>query len=205
MSQRAISVENLLKMKFKVMDFTGVWLSAFGKPERTGSWLIWGHSGNGKTSFALQLAKYLTRFGKVAYDSLEEGARLSMQRALQDINMKEVKDKIILLDREPINELVERLKRRKSPDIVIIDSLQYTGMSLPEYKKLKSMFADKLFIFISHAEGMSPSGRTAKSILYDADVKIRIEGYRAILVSRAGNTQNYFTIWHDGAIQYWGE
>lgn len=205
MSQRAISVENLLKMKFKVMDFTGVWLSAFGKPERTGSWLIWGHSGNGKTSFALQLAKYLTRFGKVAYDSLEEGARLSMQRALLDINMKEVKDKIILLDREPVNELVERLKRRKSPDIVIIDSLQYTGMSLPEYKKLKSMFADKLFIFISHAEGMSPSGRTAKSILYDADVKIRIEGYRAILVSRAGNTKNYFTIWNDGATQYWGE
>ena len=42
--------------------------------------VVWGKSGNGKTSFVLQLCKELTRYGKVAYDSLEEGSSLTMQK-----------------------------------------------------------------------------------------------------------------------------
>ena len=128
---RAASVEQVLKTKFKMLPFDGEWLAALGCPELTGSWIVWGNSGNGKTRFALQLCKYLCNFGRVAYNSLEEGVSASLMKALQETNMMEARRKFIVLDKEPIGELVKRLKQQKSPNIICIDSLQY---GLLEYR-----------------------------------------------------------------------
>jgi len=201
---RAVSVHQLYNQSFQVLPFTGDWLTHIGAPEMTGSWIIWGNSGNGKTRYALKLAKYLAKFGKVAYNSLEEGISMSLRKAFMEEGMEAVKNKLILLDREDIESLSMRLKKRKSPDFVIIDSLQYTGLNYSDYKKLKESHPKKLFIFISHAEGKKPEGRTAKKVRYDANVKIRVEGYRASAVSRYGGGKDY-TVWHEGAAEYWGE
>jgi 2-phosphoglycerate kinase len=201
--KNAISIDAILKKKFKDIDFTGDWLNSFGDPERSGVWIMWGHSGNGKTSFAMQLAKELTNYGKVAYASMEEKTRKTMQKAIIRHNMKEVKKDFILLE-DNIEELKERLRKQKSPHIIFIDSYQYTGLTKREYIALKEEFANKLFIFISHAEGKHPEGRAAKFVRYDADIKIRIEGYKAFPVSRFGGGEP-FTIWEQGANEYWGE
>lgn len=202
--KRAVSVAQILNKKFCDMPFDGVFSDSFGLPERSGVWLIWGESGNGKTRFTMQLAKYLCQFGKVAYNTLEEGASKSLQRTIKDEQMQEVSSQFILLDREPIEELKERLRMRKSPDIVLIDSFQYTGLSKKEYKELKEEFKSKLFIFISHAEGKLPEGRPAKFVRYDADIKIFIEGFKAFPISRFGGGEPYI-IWEEGARRYWGE
>lgn len=198
---RAVSVSQLLSTNIKQVEFDGEWLASFGKPQLTGTWLVWGNPGNGKTRFALQLAKYLCTFGKrVAYDSLEEGASLSMKNALIDCNMREASMRFVLLDQEPVDELEKRLLKQKSPDVVIIDSVQYTGLTYSEYKRLRDKFRSKLFILISHAEGTQPSGRIAKSIRFDAFVKIWVEGFKAYPVSRYGGGEPY-TIWEEGAIE----
>lgn len=203
-TNRAVSVAELTAKKFKIMDFTGRWLESFGKPERSGVIIIWAHSGNGKTTFALDFAKYLTNFGKVAYDTLEEGARRSFQKSVELVNMNEVSKRFIILNREPLEELKNRLRKRKSPDIIFIDSLQYTGITKKEYIALKEEFTNKLFVFVSHAEGKEPKGTTAQFIRYDADIKIRVEGYRAFPVGRYDGGEPY-TIWHEGAFKYWGD
>lgn len=77
--RNAKGVREVLNMKFEILPFEGAWYDAFGIPERRGVWFIWGNTGNGKTSFVMQLCKELCRFGRVAYDSLEEGACLTMQ------------------------------------------------------------------------------------------------------------------------------
>ena len=77
-------------MKKETLKLTGAWADAFGEPERIGVWFIWGNSGNGKSSFVMQLCKELAKFGRVAYDSLEEGASLTMQNTLRRFNMAEV-------------------------------------------------------------------------------------------------------------------
>lgn len=202
--KRAVSVDELLKKKFNVMKFVLNWLLSFGTPERSGSWIIWGMSGNGKTRFTLQLAKYLSGFGKVAYMTLEEGAKLSFQRAIAQTNMISVAKKFVILEGETIEELTQRLLKRKSPDIIIIDSVQYWEINKSQYKQLKAQFPNKLFIFISHAEGKEPMGSTAKSIRYDADVKIWVQGYKAFPVSRFGGGRP-FTIWEEGADEYWSK
>lgn len=198
---RAVSVNELFNTKFKPLGFTGDWLKSIGDPEARGSWLIWGGSANGKTRFALQLAKYLAQFGRVAYNSLEEGASLSMREAFKNVGMEDVKRKVILLDQEPIKELIERLKKQKSPHFIIIDSVQYTGMNYADYKKLRDLFPKKLFVLISHADGKEPSGRVAKQIRFDAFVKIWIEGYTAYPESRYGGGEPY-VIWEEGAETY---
>ena len=79
--RKAISVSELLSMRIETLPLEGAWRDAFGEPERHGVWFGWGGSGSGKTSFVLQLCKELCRFGRVAYDSLEEGACKTMQNA----------------------------------------------------------------------------------------------------------------------------
>jgi hypothetical protein len=85
--------------------------------------------------------------------------------------------------------------------VVIIDSLQYTGLTYSDYKALRAEFKNKLFIFISHADGRNPKGAVANSVKYDAFVKIYVEGYRAYPQSRFGGGQDY-VIWQEGAEKY---
>lgn len=200
--KRAIPVSEFLKTKKTVIDFDGQFLGAFDKPEDRGVWFIWGNSGNGKTRFALQLAKYLTRWFKVAYNSLEEGDSLTMQNAFKEIGMEEVADSIVLIS-ESMEELGERLKKRRSPECVVIDSFQYTQMSYKQYIQFKETHQSKLLIFVSQADGKQPSTRAAKALMYDASLKIWVEGYRAISKGRFIGKDPYYTVWHEGADRYW--
>ncbi|MGL4908047.1 MAG: ATP-dependent serine protease, partial [Bacteroidales bacterium] len=140
MKRRALSVADIEKYKPKVMPFEGEFQASFGQPEMSGSWIIYGDPKNGKTGLALQLCKYLCQYGRVAYDTLEEGLSLSFKSAVLRAGMQGLGGKFAILDKEPIADLRERLKKHKSPDIVVIDSLQYSGLKYSEYKALKDEF-----------------------------------------------------------------
>ena len=208
---RAISNKNVLAAQFETADFDGPFLESFGRPELRGAWLIWGGSGSGKTTFTLMLCKYLSGFKRVAYDSLEQGLSLSLQKAWERVNMAEAGSNIILLDKEDLQELRTRLMKRKSPDIIVIDSVQYlTKFYMQQFKDLKADFPNKLFIFISQADkaGNDPYGGVAKKIRYDADIKIRVEGYKAFVTTRyedsdKGEGGQDFIIWKEGSDAYW--
>ncbi|MBV5327226.1 MAG: hypothetical protein JZU65_06230 [Chlorobium sp.] len=200
---RARTYSDLMQQKANVLPFSGEWEESVGQPELTGSWLIWGNRSNGKTRFAMQLCKYFAHFVKVAYNSLEEGASVSIRKAVKEVGMDEVKNNFLLLDKEPIEDLKIRLRKRNAPRVIFIDSWQYTGLNYQEYIRLINEFRHTIFVIVSHADGINPAGRTAKSINYDAFVKIRVEGYMAFPASRFGGNEPY-TIWHEGAEKYYG-
>lgn len=202
--KRALNVRDILNKKYKVFPFEGKWRDAFDTPECTGVWFVWGSSGNGKSSFVMQLCKELCKYDRVAFNSLEEGTCLTVQNSLKRFGMAEVSRRLNFI-KEDIPSLRERLRRHKSYNIVIIDSFQYTQMTYKDYIQLKEEFPDKLFVFISHARGKNPKGDAATSVMYDADLKIWVEGHIAFSKGRyQGNTGKY-TIWDQGAIEYWGE
>lgn len=203
--RNAKGVREMLSIKYDLMDFDGEWHDAFGTPERRGVWIIWGNSGNGKTTFALQLSKYLCRFGRVAYDSMEEGVCLTMQNAMRREGMMDVNGKFMLIDNENIEKLSERLNRKRSPEIVIIDSFQYTQMTYKQYIAFKEAHKRKLLIFISHADGKYPAGRAARSVMYDASLKIYIEGFRAFSKGRFIGPVGHYDIVKEKALEHWGE
>lgn len=200
--KKALSMVDLMRKNREVYAFEGALQEAFGQPEQNGVWFIWGRSGNGKTSFVLQLCKELTRYGRVAYDSLEEGDSLTMQNALMRVGMGDVGRRFILLN-ESLKELDTRLKRRRSPDIVVVDSFQYAHIDLKQYEEFIDQHKNKLIIFVSQADGLKPWGRTAQSAMYSASLKIWVEGYRAISKGRYRGNLGYYTIWAEKAEEYW--
>ena len=206
---RAISNKNVIAAKFEQAEFDGPFLASFGKPELRGAWIIYGGSGSGKTTFILQLCKYLTRFRCVAYNSLEQGLSLSLQKAWERVGMHEAGNRIVLLNKESLADLTVRLVKKQSPDVVVIDSLQYwDGFRWKEFTRLKDDFPGKLFVFVSHERGGQPDGKIASKIRYDSDVKIRVEGYKAFVttryeVSERGEGGADYVIWQQGADTYW--
>lgn len=206
---RAISNKNVLTAKFEVAEFDGEFLASFGKPELRGAWLIYGGSGCGKTTFVMQVCKYLTRFRRVAYNSLEQGLSLSLQKTWERVGMQEVGNRIILLNKESLKDLRIRLQKKQSPDVIVIDSVHYLRrFNMDQYQNLRDEFPDKLFIFVSHEKGGLPKGGMAQNIRYDADIKIRVEGYKAFVTTRyevpeLGEGGTDFVIWEQGAQDYW--
>jgi hypothetical protein len=203
MIKRAYSVDNVLQAKFNTLEFDGEWKEAIGCPELAGTWIVYGGVKNGKTSFTMKLAKYLTKFEYVAYNSVEEGLSLSIQAAFQRTRMEDVKRRFILLDKEEPEELVARLQRKKSPNVVVIDTVQFWDMTFKHYKTLKETFPDKLFIYISHSSGNLPDGKVAQRIWRDANVAFRIEGFKAFPIGRYGGGEP-IVISEERAVKYWG-
>lgn len=206
---RAISNKNVLTAKFEVADFDGEFLASFGRPELRGAWIIYGGSGSGKTTFVMQVCKYLTRFRRVAYNSLEQGLSLSLQKAWERVGMLEVGNKIILLNKEQLKDLRVRLLKKQSPDVIVIDSVHYLRrFNMDQYQNLRDEFPNKLFIFVSHEKGGMPKGMMAQNIRYDSEIKIRVEGYKAFVTTRyevaeRGEGGADFIIWEQGAQDYW--
>ena len=199
--KNGLGVSQFYNKRFKELSFEAEWFEFVGNPENNACWFVWGNSGNGKTSFACQLAKYLSKFGRVLYNSMEEGYSVSLKNAFQNAEISE-NDNITVLSKESISDLKERLRKPKSPKFVIIDSFQYSGLTALTYKALRNEFETHSFIFISHADGKNPSGRSARTAHYDADIKVWIEGFRAIAKSRYGGGK-FFEIYKEGAEKYW--
>ena len=199
----------MVNAKFEIADFTGKWLASIGKPELRGAWIIYGESGCGKTHFALELLKYLCGFvGRTAYDTVEQGKCQSFQNAWIDTAMYEVGTRVVVLEKEQIKVLRERLRKRKSPDVIVIDSITaLIGFTRTVFIELINEFPDKLFIFVAHEENNKPYPAIAQHVRKLSEVKIRVEGYKAYITTRFkgdnGEGGADFVIWEEGANKYW--
>lgn len=194
----AYSCTDLEKMKFHTLDFQGEWKKLIGEPEVAGSWIVWGLSGNEKTRFCLQLAKYLASFQKVFYNSKEEGLKKSFDNAVKAVGLKGVGERFSFHS-EDLYQMMARLYKKRSPNIVIIDSVQFLNLTKEQYELLLSEFPKKLFIFISHAKGHEPKGEVADAIRYNSDVKIEVFKFLAMPRenTRFGGSKP-FIIWEEG-------
>lgn len=204
---RAYTPSNILSKKFHPLAFKGEWADSLGLPDKAFSAIIWGASSSGKTEFALQLARYLTNFGRVAYNSLEQGLSATMQDAMARNYMGECEGKFILLDREPFGDLLTRMRKPKAPNFLFIDSIQYTQITKSQYYELKELMQSKKrgIIWVSQARGKEPKGALADDIRYDVDLKLWVQGFRMFPEGRLNGGGNHYTIWEERAAKYYGK
>jgi len=196
---------DLKKKKHETFDFSGPLHDAFGNPETTGVWMVWGNSGSGKTSFMLQLCMELSKHGRVVYNSLEEGTRKTLKDSIEKLGIEAPKSRFVFV-REGMEEFDERLSKNRAPKIAVIDSFQYMDLSFEQYAAFRDRHSTKLLVFTSHADGKKPYGRPAKKVLYDADLKVWVEGYKAYSNGRyIGENGGEYTIWQAGHEQYYGK
>lgn len=202
---RAISIDQLYRTKRVVLPFNDKWRRFMGSPECKGSIIVWGASGNGKTRFAVMLANYLSTFKKVVYNSIEEGDSATLARAFQECGITADNKNLTVLNRESLSELRERLSKHKSPDVVVVDSLQHWRITEVEYKELVTDFDNKLFVFISHADGKEPAKAIGMAVKYDANVKICVDRFIATATSRCDGCKGEpFVIWEEQARMLYG-
>ena len=185
MSKRAIGVKEFERQKFKVMAFKSPFKELIGEPECSGSMIIYGESGHGKTTFALRLMKYISKFYKCAYVSIESALKKSFQDIVKGSNLRSVARKVQLWEELTVADLYEKLKKPRAPKIVFIDSLQYLQLNDEsmnqltsfQYKKLIKDFPNVLFIFISHAKNGEPKGALAEAVYYGSDTCLLVDDF----------------------------
>ena len=200
--KRAYSPGEVLNMKIPRFEFSGDWQTSIGNPAKSGVWIIWGASGNGKSSFVMQLSKELCKYGLVLYLSYEEGVNQTFQRRMEYLKMNEVQGKFRVVVDETYEELIDRLKKPKSPKFIIVDSYQVSEWEYPDAVALMKRFPKKCFIWISQEKKSQPMGGGAIRLRYICDMKIRVVGYKAYCQGRAiGEAGSYYVVWEEGIIQ----
>ena len=190
---------NFLRKKYKKIALEGVWRDSFGEVEDASRWLIYGESGNGKTDFCVKLAKELSRHKKVAYLSKEEGDKSTLQEAYKRNEMKGSNVQIWV--DFSFQDVVSELRSKRSPKIVIIDSIDYMSITKAQYIELDQLFPQVMLIFVCWGQGKKPMSDIGKGIEFMVDVKVHIEKYVAFPKSRYGGNLPY-VIWREKAQQF---
>jgi hypothetical protein len=200
---KAYSAQQIINRKRVLYPFEGKWKESFGEPEKIAKWFISGPSFSGKSSLTFTLCEYLSVFGCIDYNSLEEG------------DSQTVADKIIrhglahktnfrLLAKVPVDQFEDRLMKRKSAAFGVIDSVQHAQMNKKQYCRMVDRLCipkkGKSMIFINHWT----KDELWKHIKHDCDIKIEVINYVAYVESRFGGGKP-FVIWEEGAKRKWGK
>ncbi len=202
MRRRAYSPKEIAGRKWTVLPWDDKWSGPFGYPAENASWFISGASASGKSSFVMQLAKEMCKYGAVLYLSYEEHVNQSFQRRMEYLGMSEVQGRFRVVTDDTYDELVARLRKPKSAKFVVVDSFQRSGWSYEQCERLLDQFPKKGFVFVSMEWKGQPLGKPAVRLKYLADMKVRVIGYRAMCNGRSiGEAGNHFVVWEEGVIR----
>ena len=197
---RTTGLHQLGQMKFDRLPFEGDWRKTIGNPTKNFSALLYGNSGNGKTTAIILFLKYVCSFGlKACYISHEEGISGTMQDAFNKHDMiAEKSGQIILAEDTTFEETLEYFSKRGSPEVVVIDSIDYCNLTVEQYKLLRKTLKRKIIILIAWSQGRSPKTQAAKDIEYMVDVKLFVRNFMIWPKSRFGGNEP-FVIWEQRA------
>lgn len=202
--RRTISGAQLLNLKQELMQLGDGWNECLGGIPKVGVVAMWGSSGNGKSGAAMSLCKECGAYYKVLYVASEEGFGASLQNTVRRYDMASLHTKFqVCID--SFDELMERLEKRESAHVIVIDSPQAMGLKKSQFHELRTKYAGKkLIIFVCQAEGKQPKGKVAQDIKFLADIKIWVSGFKAFSHGRFYGETGEKVIWEEGARRAYG-
>ena len=191
---KTLGVKDIYKKTYKVFEVEEPWLSSVGLLAKPFTMLVYGYPKNGKTSFIMQFCKYMASFGKVYYNSTEEGDSKTIQDSLKLTHMEDVADgKFVLGDRDTFLDMVAKLKKNRAV-IVVIDSVDYMNLTAEQYKFLIEEFPNKSFIIISWEKSGMPKSQAARDIRHMVGSVVHVKNFIAHIQGRYGGNEP-FIIW----------
>ena len=152
---------------FDTLDFHGRWEGFFGKPSPDFKFMFYGKPGNGKSTFALQYAGYLSKeLGKsVLYVANEEGFGYTLQEKVKRLNV--ANSNLYLCDSVP-----EDLSQF---DVVFLDSVNNLGL---EPEDLKAMPSGKAYVYVFQTT-KDGNYMGKQEFAHDVDTVVRVENMNA--------------------------
>ena len=187
------TVADIAAKSYKRAGLPAEWTAHMGDPEMGQTIIVWGQSASGKSYYAMKLAKGFAEAGhRVLYFPLEEGVSASYNDKIINCGMRDVSRRFFTArDQFSIESLTEIFKATPAPQVIVIDSVQYSALTYEDYKEIRRRWPNVTLIFVSHADGPEPRGSVATSIRYDAGVKVRVVAKRAKADSRFGGREDY--------------
>ena len=202
--RRTMSGAQLIQLKQDLMVLGDGWDKCLGGIPKTGIVAMWGGSGNGKSAAAMSLCSEICKFCKVLYVAAEEGYGPSLQNTARRYDMAAAKTRF-QVSIDTYDELVERLDKRESAHVVVIDSPQAMGLKKSQFQELRQKYGNrKLIIFVCQADGKQPKGKVAQDIKFMADIKIWVSGFKAFSHGRFYGETGEKVIWDEGARRAYG-
>jgi hypothetical protein len=207
---KVLGVKQFHQMSFKFLPVPSGWAGTLGKVPHNFIAVVYGFSGNGKTEFVVQLVKMLAKLDKkVGWLSYEQRHGSDFQMSTKRNRMEEVSGNFYPIDPiagvpdgvSLIEDLDKYLRRRNSPDVVVIDSIDYTGFGWEEYVMLKNRYGSrKTFLFIAHS---TKSGAIKKAIseriIFDGGMGIFVSHYIAHPIKNRFGGFDPYVVWEDRA------
>jgi len=186
MAARAKSINQLYNLKAKTLQLDGLYSDVLGTPEAGGAWMIWGSEKNGKTWFAVKLADYLSSMMKVLYIIAEEGTGPDFVNTCKRVNLQANNRALQFTEYLSIDELIEKLNKRRSAQAIFIDNttIYHDELKNGGVRKLLARYPGKLFVFIAHEDRGEPYTAQAKLIRKLAKVVVYIRGLMCVISGR---------------------
>ncbi len=177
------SIKALKEKKFHTLALNPFYTKLMGSPERKFIAICYGESGSGKSVFLLQFADYFANnFGKVLYNSHEEGANQTIQDRINNFNIES--SKLFVADSLAFDDMCEKIERNYYR-LVIIDSVKYMGFTFSQLKELRIRFAKRhlsvIMVDFGKAKGNPQSG---VDLLHASDVKMFFKNGTIYSISR---------------------
>ncbi len=143
-------------------------------PEINFRFMLYGQNGNGKSTFAVKFAKFLSeKFGKTLFCSSEEGISISLQNKVKHIKNKN----FFVVACKTGKELITLLKRRENFDIdfIFIDSINDMNITLEEFTQIIELKPrGVVYIMQCNKDG---SFRGKNAFAHDCDIRVRVENF----------------------------
>ena len=190
---KVIGITDLLNKEYDTYALGETWTKHLGIPEKGFTMHISGFSANGKTNFTILVTKAFAKITRVDYNSFEEGHESTMQVVSKRHNLKEVAGKIMFLNRFTYKELDERLSKRNSSKIVVIDSGDDMELTYKQFTTLKAKFPKKSFIIVSKGNDKTgePISSQQKKIKFKCPIKVVVKNFVAHIESRYGGNEKF--------------
>lgn len=183
---RISSAKSIFERKFRQFELDGDWAEVIGSPDTYGSWIVWGAEKNGKTTFALMLANYMSNFAKTLYISAEEGISSHFVGTCQRVGIEPKNPRLYFLEYISVDELRALLTKRRAPGIVFLDNLTiyFDELKNGGFRKLLKDFPNVLFVCIAHEERNEPYTATAKLCKKLSKAIFHVEGLACYVSGR---------------------
>ena len=170
--KKIISSLDLATMRFMSLNFTGAWEQFIGRPTYNFNCIIHGKPGGGKSTLAIQFAKYLSdNFGRVVYISGEEGISKTLQNKF--LLTDSLSGSIDVADLRSYQDITRNIAT-ESYRFIFIDSLNTMKISVDELREIRSRYNSSAIITISQA---TKAGliRGSNELIHDCDVHVVVE------------------------------
>jgi len=171
-SDKILCSLDLQKFEYKALKFQGKWLEFLGLPSINFHLVLHGMSGEGKSTFAIQFAKYLAQnFGKVIYVSGEEGFAKTFNDKLT--NNDAACPDLFVADLHSFEDIIRDVPA-DTYNFIFFDSLDDMGIDAKKMKELRKIYKDSALITISQST-KDGKMRGSNQITHDSDMAVKVD------------------------------